>query len=197
MATETLKFEISEQDSNYELRQYKEYLTASIEIEAGFIDALNSGFRILSDYYAGSNWSKTPVDVKGALAMGVASHEKISTTTPVLVKMVVEGEKYEISFILPAKYTKDNIPEPFNKNIKFSRVKPCKAAVIMNRGHMDDAIAIEKASDLRSWVEQKGVRYKSKIIFAVFLSLLTPSRFRRWEVLTKVDDALDNAELEP
>jgi len=191
MATETLKYQVSEKDSNYELRQYEEYFTASIEIEAGFIDALNSGLRILSDYYSGGNWSKTPVDVKGSLTMGVASHEKIGATTPVLVKMVVEGEKYEISFILPAKYTKDNLPEPFNKNIKFSRVKPYKAAVMMNRGHMDDSITIEKASDLRSWLEQKGVRYKSKIIFAVFLSLLTPSRFRRWEVLTKVDDSLD------
>ena len=141
MAIETIDFEVLWKDRNFELRKYREYITASIEIEADFNEALNSGFRILFDYFSGNNWSKNPIYITGPVQGQKTRREKINMTTPMTVTKVDEGSKYIISFIVPSKYSGDNLPEPFNKHIIFQKVKPYTAAIMMFRGHINDVIA--------------------------------------------------------
>jgi hypothetical protein len=103
------------------------------------------------------------------------------------VTKVDEGSKYIISFIVPSKYSGDNLPEPFNKHIIFQKVKPYTAAIMMFRGHINDVIAKEKASDLNSWLQKNGISSQSNFIFAIYNPLRITIRFRHNEVLTKLD----------
>lgn len=189
MTIEIIKYKVLETDGNFEIRQYGEHITASVTIDAGFIDALNSGYRIISDYFSGQNWAKTHGFMKDSLNVNITSHEKIGITTPIYIKTVDEAKRYTISFIMPVKFTKDNLPEPFDKRIIFQPVRSYTAAVMSFKGYLDDNVAIVKISTLEKWLQQKGDLYTSEFIFAIFLSSLIPGRFRRIEVLAKLEDS--------
>jgi len=44
MLGQTLEYKVLQKNKNFEIRQYAEYITASVEIDADFTGALNSGF---------------------------------------------------------------------------------------------------------------------------------------------------------
>ena len=188
MAKETLGYEVLQKDGKFEIRQYRECITASVEIDSDFKNALNSGFGILADYFFSENWSKKPSKTTGSVTVQVAKSEKIKMTSPVSLTITDQGDGYIISFIMPAKYTKDSLPEPFNKQITFQEMQPYKAAALKFRGHLNENIMGEKALNLESWLKKKDISYKSRFTFALYNPPLIPGRFRRNDIIAKLDE---------
>jgi len=187
MSIETPEYDVLQKDGNFEIRQYKDYITASVEVKSNYRDAWNSGFRILADYIFGNNKSKTHIAMTAPVTEQNVTNEKLDMTAPVTSTVVDKGKKYIISFSMPAKYAMENLPEPVNKQIKLQKVKPFKAAAIIFRGYMNEKSAMKRAADLQLWMRQNNLSTKSTLILAQYNPPWILGPFRRNEIIAKLD----------
>jgi hypothetical protein len=186
MFDEALKYKVLQKNKNFEIRQYQEYLTASVEIDSDFARASGTGFGILSDYILGHNWSQKRVLIHGPASGQKVEGEKIGMTNPVLAAAAGRGG-YIITFIMPAKFTREILPEPFDKRIKISEVAPCKAAVLKFNGNLDEQLIEQQTLELQSWLAHNALASKSGFSFAQYNSPGIPARFRRNEIIAGLD----------
>ena len=187
MFNETLKCEVLQRERRFEIRQYQGYIAASVEIDSDIKNALNSGFGVLADYFFSRNWSRKPPKTTGSITVHVAKNEKIAMTTPVFLATTDQANRYIISFIMPAKYTMDSLPEASNKKITFQEVKPYKAAALKFGGYLNETTTEDKAAVLATWLKEKQLSYKSGFTFAQYNSPWVPERFRRNEIIATLD----------
>ena len=81
MANEQPDYKVIKKDNEFEIRQYTNFLTATVETEGGRDEAISTGFRILFKYISGENKNK----------------ESISMTVPVMQKSLGD-KKWNISY---------------------------------------------------------------------------------------------------
>ena len=84
MANEQPDYTVIKKDNEFEIRQYTNFLTATVETEGERDDAIGKGFRILFKYISGENKNK----------------ESISMTVPVMQKSS-GNNKWSVSFVVP------------------------------------------------------------------------------------------------
>jgi len=185
MFGEALKYKVLQKSKNFEIRQYAEYLTASVEIATDFTQASGSGFSILSDYILGHNWSQKRVLIDGTATGQRVTGEKIGMTNPVLAAAGPGG--YIISFIIPSRFSKENLPEPFDKRIKIRNILTFKAAALKFNGNLDEQMIEHQTLELQSWLTHNALVYKSGFFFTQYNSLGIPARFRRNEIIAELD----------
>jgi hypothetical protein len=101
MANEQPDYTVIKKDNEFEIRQYTNFLTATVETEGERDDAIGKGFRILFKYISGENKNK----------------ESISMTVPVMQKSS-GNNKWSISFVVPKKFNLQNVPQPDNQSVK-------------------------------------------------------------------------------
>ena len=106
---ETQKYEVVKQIENIEIRFYPPSLMAKVNS--------GGGFSKLFQYISGKN----------------DKNQKIAMTTP--VHMTNENNKSTMEFVLPSKYTLDNIAIPNDKNIEVYNSKPGYYAAITYGGY--------------------------------------------------------------
>ena len=186
MFGEALKHKVLQKSKNFEIRQYQEYLVASVEIDSDFARASGTGFGILSDYILGHNWSQKRVRIDGTATGQKVTGEKIGMTNPVL-SAAAGGGGYIISFIMPSRFSKANLPEPFDKRIKIRDVMPFKAAVLKFNGNLDKQMIEHQTLELQSRLTHNALAYKSGFFFAQYNSPVIPARFRRNEIIAELD----------
>jgi hypothetical protein len=186
MLGQTLQYKVLQKNKYFEIRQYQEYITASVEIASDFTQSSASGFGILSDYILGHNWSQKRVLIDGTATGQKVTGEKIGMTNPVLAAAAGRGG-YIISFIMPSRFSKENLPEPFDKRIKIRDVMPFKAAVLKFNGNLDEQMIEKQTLELQSWLTHNALTYKSGFFFAQYNSPGIPARFRRNEIIAELD----------
>ena len=176
MAIETLNYTIIEKDKKIELRQYDNYIAASVTFDSKE-EFDKKAFRTLADYIFGNNISMTsPVLTKG---------EKISMTSPVLSDD--NGNSWTMTFSMPSKYTLSTLPKPNNKLVKIHEVPSSTLAVIRFSGFMSDYNYNKNANILKGWLTDKNILFAPNYIRAGYNPPWTPPFLRRNEVLISVE----------
>ncbi len=122
-----------------EIRVYGPHLLAEVQVSGSRQGAIQSGFRVLAGYIFGGN----------------AEGEKIAMTVP--VAQTPEGDHWTVSFMMPARFTKDTLPIPRSNAIRFVEAGPSRQVVERFPGlpATDDLDARAKA--LRVWAEGQGL----------------------------------------
>ncbi len=158
---ETQKYEVVKQIENIEIRFYPPSLMAKV-ISGG-------GFMKLFQYISGKN----------------AKNEKMAMTTP--VHMTNENNKSTMEFVLPSKYSLDNIATPNDKNIKIYNSKPGYYAAITYGGYSNSEKVKKNHSTLLN--KLKAEDFKTLNDKPIILSYNSPYKFfsRRNEVLVEVE----------
>jgi DNA gyrase inhibitor GyrI len=178
MAFEKPSFELLEKRDGYEIRQYKPYLVAETEVKGEFQQAGNRAFNALFNYISGNN------QVVGAEASG---SEKISMTVPVNQWQTDEGA-YRVSFVVPSKYSLDNVPVPTSSTVDIREVNHGLTAVIRYRGNWSQDRYEEKLDLLIAALASDG-QYQpaGKPFFARYNPPMIPGLFRRNEILLPIE----------
>ena len=186
MLGQTLEYKVLQKNKNFEIRQYAEYITASVEIDADFTQALNSGFSALSDYILGHNWFRKHTPINGPVTGQKVTGEKIGMTNPVLAG-AAERQGYIISFVMPPKFSLENLPEPFDKRIYIRDISAHKTAVLKFNGNLDETVMAEKTAEIEAWLTHNELYHKPGFTFAQYNSPGIPVRFRRNEIMVYLD----------
>jgi hypothetical protein len=186
MSIETPKFNIVQKDGKFEIREYQEYINASVEIESDYKSAVNEGFRILADYIFGNNRAKTSISMIAPVTEQTVKSKKIEMTAPVTSTKVVGDKKYLISFTMPAKYTLASLPEPINKSISIYKVAPHKAVALKFSGYLNESTAAKKTQEMEAWLKQNNIQAKEGFITAQYNPPWILGPFRKNEIIANL-----------
>lgn len=120
-------YEVLRKTKDYEIRKYKSYLVASVEVEWDQKEALNQGFRLLAGYIFWGNTTKSSISMTAPVSEKSIS-EKIAMTVPVSTSQG-ENNTREVSFSMPSKYSLENLPKPNDARVKIQEIAPELRAV--------------------------------------------------------------------
>ncbi len=169
MANEQPDYSVLKKDNEFEIRQYTNFLTATVETDGERDEAIGKGFRILFKYISGENKEK----------------ENISMTIPVMQKSM-GANKWSISFVVPKKFNLQNVPKPDNANVKIINNSNLKVISITFSGLFSDGNIQENETKLRNYIKEKGLKIEEPPIYAGYNAPWTLWFLKRNEVLFKL-----------
>ena len=185
MAIERAQYTVVKKEGNFELRQYEPNLVAETIVEGDFDEVGNEGFRRLFDYISGNNRKQQSISMTAPVSQKAES-EKISMTAP--VNQVRVGEKYRITFIMPAEYTMETLPEPLDTRVKLKEVPGQLIAAFRYSGTWSEGRYEEKRVRLQELMRQRDLEPAGEPIFARYNPPFMPWFLRRNEVLIPVEN---------
>jgi hypothetical protein len=140
--TETQKYNVVTVEEDFEIRHYPSATMAMISSSARTYQELRSpGFRKLAGYIFGGNNEK----------------KQIAMTSP--VHMDISDSGSTMGFVMPAKFTKENLPIPTDPGVTIKIIPEEYVAAIRFGGFASDA-SIKRHKDLlESGLRKKGISY--------------------------------------
>lgn len=172
--TETQPYKIIKVEKDFEIRLYPSATMASVSMDAKTYKELSSsGFRKLASFIFGGNQSK----------------ENIAMTTP--VHMDINDSLSSMSFVMPANYTKDNLPKPNDSTITIKTTTEEYVGAIRFGGYANDDEIKTQAAKLESALKTRGIEYYGNFRF---LGYNAPYQFlgRKNEIIVSVTSNFKN-----
>ncbi len=183
MSIEKLAYRTTEQDGQFELRVVRQHVVAETFVEGEFDSVGSEGFRRLVAFIGGANQAEAKISMTAPVVQEPAS-EKISMTAPVGQEKV--GDRYRITFLMPSKYTIENLPQPTDDRIQF-RVEPeHTVAAIRYSGFWSQSRYEDHERKLRDWIQKRGLEPVSEPVWARYDPPFMPWFLRRNEILIEV-----------
>lgn len=195
-SVKTPEYIVVEKREGYEIRSYKPYLTAQVEVSGTYDEATNRGFRILADYIFGNNTKQTGIAMTAPVTE--AKSERMAMTAPVVEKesevlimtapVVETGDttKRIISFVMPFEYTLETLPKPNNPEVKIVPQEARKVAVLRFSWLRGARRVAEKKQELLKLLARDGVSPKGSVEYAGYNAPFTAPWLNRNEVMAEV-----------
>ena len=157
---ETAKYTVVRKDGNIEIRAYDKLITAAVS-DGDFIR--DTGFTTIFNYISGDNEKK----------------EKISMTTPVINEM---EDQTTTEFVMPKKYSREDLPEPKNRNVEIKE-RPARWVLSIR---FNGIIKTERLSFyekiLRDYAANHNLKTKGTLKLARYNPPMVPGFLRRNEL---------------
>ena len=186
MATEEPKYELIEKSGEFELRQYQPMLIAEVLVDGDMDQASGKGFRLIADYIFGNNITETGSSKKIKMTAPVTIEprsKEISMTIPVSMKNI--SGRWQVSFVMPSKYTLDTIPLPNNKQIMLRKVPARKVAVLEFSGFVNEKNAANRTQELLKWMDKNNLISTGSIELSRYDPAWTLPFLRRNEIIVE------------
>ena len=119
-------YKVIQSEQNIEIRQYEPMIIAEVDVEGKREDAIRDGFRLIADYIFGNN--KVKLDIAMTSPVQQQESQKIAMTAP--VQQQSTGRSWQISFVMPSKYSMESLPEPNNDRVRLKEILTKKFVVI-------------------------------------------------------------------
>ena len=144
---ETYAFTIIDSYETIEIRQYEASLFTSVQMPSNnYRKTSSKGFSVLAGYIFGGN----------------DKEEKIAMTSPVALSL---KDSTTMLFLVPKKYTRDNLPVPNDSSIEFKDVPEKKVAAISFGGWANDSKIASFKKKLIDVLNSKGIKYTDNFYF--------------------------------
>lgn len=180
------RYEVLAQDCNHEIRAYAPYMVATTRTTGSRNEGANQSFRILAGYIFGNNQKRESIPMTAPVVMKPEG-EAIGMTAPVV--MTPAGEGWTMSFVLPARYTRETLPLPVDPRIEIGDVPAEDLAVVRFSGIASQDEVLKQERGLRTWLAatqgqafEAGAGYR----FAGYDPPFTLPMLRRNEVMIPV-----------
>ena len=144
---ETYSFKVIDTYETIEIRQYEASLFTSVQMPSNnYRKTSSKGFSVLAGYIFGGN----------------DKEEKIAMTSPVAMSL---KDSTTMLFLVPKKYTRDNLPVPNDSSIEFKDIPEKKVAAISFGGWANDSKIASFKKKLIDVLESKGIQYTDNFYF--------------------------------
>ena len=144
---ETYAFTIIDSYETIEIRQYEASLFTSVQMPSNkYRKTSSKGFSVLAGYIFGGN----------------DKEEKIAMTSPVAMSL---KDSTTMLFLVPKKYTRDNLPVPNDSRIEFKDIPEKRVAAIAFGGWANDSKIAAFKSKLITALNTKGIEYTDNFYF--------------------------------
>jgi len=144
---EQYSYEAIKTYDNFEIRKYEATLFTTVNLNTDTYDKASSqGFSVLAGYIFGGN----------------EKEEKIAMTSPVAMSL---DDTTTMMFMVPKKYTKENLPKPNDNSIEFKEMPAKKVAAITFGGWANDVKINAYKNKLTEALDQQGIKYSNNFFF--------------------------------
>jgi effector-binding domain-containing protein len=184
MATEEAPYKVVKKDSKFEIRDYAPHILAETVVEGNLEEAGNKAFNRLFRYISGDNRSRDKVAMTAPVSQEPMG-EKIKMTAPVGQQRVQES--WAVSFMMPASYTLETLPEPDDPKVTLRQVPARRMAVVRYSGFWREKNYLRYKMELESWIQERGLTILGDPVWARYNPPFTPWFLRRNEILIPVD----------
>jgi len=164
---DSAEYEVEKAEDDIEIRRYPKMILATVY---GHSD--NDAFGILFDYIAGNNKSRRKI----SMTVPVISSEKIAMTAPVI------SDRRSFSFVMPASFDIDTIPDPLDARARIEEVPERRLAVIRFRGYAGAKALNLRTSRLLEFTEARGLATRGEPFLMRYNPPFTPGFLRRNEI---------------
>jgi effector-binding domain-containing protein len=183
MAIEEAQYTVREKEGKFEVREYSPHILAETIVEGDLEEAGSKAFNRLFQYISGNNRTQTRVDMTAPVSQKPEG-EKIEMTAPVSQQRV--QERWAVSFMMPASYTLQTIPEPLDSKVTLRMVPAQRIAAVRYSGFWSEKNFLRNKQELRSWIERKGLTIAGEAVWARYNSPFSLWFLRRNEVLIPI-----------
>jgi len=178
-------YEVLSKTSNYEIREYDSYITASYTREDG---SINSGFIQVAGYIFGGNSGNQKVAMTSPVIdtpeNNRESGQRIAMTSPVI------DDQRTTSFVLPSEYSLEDLPVPNNDEVKITEVPATQWAVrkFTARDFRDQTMLLGQLATLREQLDNDQVSYTDEYQYAFYDAPGLWWPLRRNEVWVRIEE---------
>ena len=144
-------YKVLQSEHNIEIRLYEPMIIAEVDVEGKREDAVRDGFRLIADYIFGNN--KVQRDISMTAPVQQQESQKIAMTAP--VQQQSTGRSWQISFVMPSKYSIESLPEPNNDRVRLKKIQSKKFIVISFSGKNSNENLAEHQKQLMSYIQAK------------------------------------------
>lgn len=152
----------------FEVRDYPPLAVVETPMQ-GRDSGMNGSFNRLFKFISGGNESK----------------EKIAMTTPVF--MTGNESNATMAYVMPAKFTADNVPKPLDSGVKVRELPAGRFVVMTFSGGRSAKNEGEALDQLRQWMTSERMAELSPPVYGYFDPPWTPTFWRRNEVMLRTD----------
>ena len=184
MAIEEATYKVVKKDNKFEIRDYAPHILAETVVDGDLEEAGNKAFSRLFRYISGDNRSRDKVAMTTPVSQEPMG-EKITMTAPVGQQRV--QERWAVSFMMPALYTLETLPEPDDPTVRLRQVPARRIAAVRYSGFWSETGYRRYKLALESWIHEKGLTIVGDPIWARYNPPFTPWFLRRNEILIPVD----------
>ncbi len=163
---ESLQYEVLLEKDGFQIRKYKQFHTTAVKENTL---RANNGFGMLFNYISGNNKKR----------------QAIAMTVPVISE--IDKDNMTMEFVLPAKFKKDQIPEPNDPNIKVKTYKEHVALVLEFTGSSRDKTVNENINKLMSFAKANKFKTKGNVRISQYSSPFSIPMFRKNEVSIEIE----------
>jgi len=173
--------------NNIEIREYKPMITASVRVSGERKEAIRKGFRLVADYIFGNN----AISTKIAMTAPVEQREsqKIAMTAP--VQQQLDGQSWEISFVMPKEYSINTLPTPKNSEVTLAEIASKQFVVIKFSGRNTDSNIEQYTTQLEKFAVDNSIQTIGSPKYAFYNPPWTLPFLRRNEVMLELAPQLD------
>lgn len=182
-AGEEPKFEVMAEDGRIQIREYGELLVAQTKVEGNYDEVGSAAFRRLAGFIFGGNQGGQEVAMTAPVLQEAAPSrkgEKIAMTAPVLQES--SGDAWIMTFVMPAEYTLETLPEPVDPLVEIRTIAPKRVATVRFSGLMNKKKFDRNSAELSNWIERNGYAAVSAPRSAGYDPPWTLPPFRRNEI---------------
>jgi effector-binding domain-containing protein len=184
MAIEKAKYTILEKEEAFEIRQYEAQIVAETYVQGTLEEVGDDGFRRLYAYISGDNQKKQSISMTAPVGQE-ASSEKIAMTAPVTQEQ--KDDQWRITFLMPAEYTLDTLPEPIDERVKLSEEPGRLMAAVRYSGTWSEEGYEKNKAMLLEFIQRRGLTIAGEAVWARYDPPFMPWFLRRNEVLIPVE----------
>ena len=216
VATESAQYNVIEKSGEFEIRDYGPQVVAETVVAGSLEEAGNQAFRPLFNYISGANRSRDKIAMTAPVSQQPQSEkipmtapvtqqrqsekipmtapvtqqrqsEKIPMTTPVGQQSADDG--WAVSFLMPASYTLETLPEPEDPRVRLRQVPARRMAAVRYSGTWSESRYHRHRESLEAWLVEQGWQATGDPVWARYNAPFTPWFLRRNEILVEVEPA--------
>ncbi|MGD8797232.1 MAG: heme-binding protein [Desulfobacterales bacterium] len=184
MAIEKAKYSVLEKEDNFEIRKYDPQIVAETFVEGDLEKAGNEGFRRLYAYISGENTTKQSISMTAPVSQESGS-KKIAMTAP--VKQEKKDNRWRITFLMPAEYTLETLPEPNDTRVRLTEESGRLMVAVKYSGTWSEEGYEENRALLEEYIQKRGLTKTGGPIWARYDPPFMPWFLRRNEVLIPIE----------
>ena len=180
------EYKVLKSNAALELRAYKSFLTAQVEVSGSFDEAGSRGFRLLAKYIFGGNQSNTSISMTAPVSMRpILSKEELANINTLSITET-QSKRWQINFSMPSKFTLESLPAPQDRRIKLIEQPAETVAVIVFSGRVNSANVNKYERQLMNWIKTEGLTVNGTASIARYNDPFTFPWNRRNELMIKV-----------
>ena len=180
------KYEVLKSNGLLELRAYKSFLTARVDVSGSFDDAGSRGFRLLAKYIFGGNQSNTSISMTAPVSMRPMLSKEELANINTLSMTETQSKRWQITFSMPSKFTLENLPVPQDQRVKLIEQPAETVAVIVFSGRASSVNVKKYERLLMNWIKTEGLMVNGTASIARYNDPFTFPWNRRNELMIKV-----------